>query len=190
MAVNTEALDDGKYVTMSSVSVVASRSTLAAQDVVATSSLSVGGTVTLSATTLSPSAVRVGSGAAIGPTLAFTSEASLGLFRSAASRLALSYGQFTTGDGTAILPGLAFASEVSLGLRRSAASVIQTSYGRFAADFRSASTLAASLTTANVTGAGDLAFSVLSLTANGAQFGFRSGNTTYIFYSGTSNQQV
>lgn len=59
MPANTEALDDGKYVTMSSLSVVASRATVRTTDLVVagnqtltgtlsiTSNLSVGGTTTL-----------------------------------------------------------------------------------------------------------------------------------------------
>ena len=73
--------------------------------------------------------VRVGAGSSDAPSIAFNSEASLGLYRSAASRLAVSYGQFVLPDGSSVQPGGTFASEVSLGFYRSAASVIRQSYG-------------------------------------------------------------
>ncbi len=150
------ALDDGKYATGSSLSIVASRATIAAQDVVATSTLSVGGAVTLSGTSVAALAVGVGSGAAIGPTLYFTSEVSLGFYRSGTSQMAQSFGTFNT----AATGGIAF--------------------NRLA--LQSSSTTAQSGATAKL-GDGQLYFSVLSLTSNGGEFGFRSGNTVYRFSS-------
>lgn len=135
------ALDDGKYVTMSSLSIVASRATLAAQDIVATSTFSgAAGTFT--------GVIKVPDGTASAPSYAFTSEASLGLYRSGSSILQLSYGGFKSGQ------------------------------------FISATTTSTSATTANQTVQGSLRFSVLSLSTNGAEIAFLSGNTTYRFSSG------
>jgi hypothetical protein len=68
-------------------------------------------------------------GSAILPPVCYSSESSLGLYRSAASTLALSYGQFSVPDGSAILPSVRYASEASLGIYRSAASQLAHSYG-------------------------------------------------------------
>ena len=155
MAVNTEALDDGKYNTMSSLSLVGSRATLAAQDVVATSTLSVGGTITMSASTISPSAVRVNSGAAIGPTLAMTSEVSLGFYRSAASQIALSYGTFNATGVSA--SGVLAATAILI----------------------SSATTAQSAASAKIPNQGQIVFSILSLTTNGAAIFYRSGNSVF-----------
>lgn len=168
---NTDYLESTPAV-FSSISLNGSGGTLSALAIVG-SNLSTSGKVVVPA------------GTAIAPTVTFASEQSLGLYRSAASRLALSYGQFTTGNGTAILPGLGFASEVSLGLYRSAASVMALSYGHLQAAISwSGMTASTSATTANQTVQGSLRVSVLSLTTNGAQIAFLSGNTTYLFNSG------
>ena len=154
MAVNTAALDDGKYNTGSSFSGVGSRTTLKTQDVVATSTLSVGGTITQTAGVfLAPD------GTALAPGDAFTSEASLGFYRSASSIIAQSYGTYQT----AVTGGIGF-NKLALLIGGSS------------------STTAASGATAKL-GDGQLYFSVLSLTSNGGEFGFRSGNTTYRFSS-------
>lgn len=204
---NTDYLDSTPAV-FSSISLNGSGATLTALAIVG-SNLSTSGKVVVPA------------GTAIAPTVTFNSEQSLGLYRSAASRLALSYGQFTTGDGTAILPGIAFASEVSLGLYRSAASKVAVSYGQLIVQagtailpgvgmssevslglYRSAASVLAvsyghlsspgfiSSTTTNqspsttkVTNQGQIVFSILSLTTNGAAMFYRSGNSTYVFES-------
>jgi hypothetical protein len=114
----------------------------------------------------------------------------LGLFRSGSSTMAMSFGQFRLGDGTAVLPSIGYTSETSLGLYRSASSIQKLSYGYLSGDFISSSTTNASQTTALLANQGGIVFSVLSLTVNGAEINFRSGNTVYHFYSGTSNQQV
>lgn len=132
---------------------------------------------------LSYGQAKVPDGSAILPPVCYSSESSLGLFRSAASTLALSYGQFQVQDGTAVLPPVRYASEASLGLYRSAASNLALSYGHLNAQYKvSTGTLAASCTTTNVVDK-EIKFSILSLTSNGAQFGFRSGNTTWIWNS-------
>lgn len=154
MASNSGYLDDGKYTTESSLSVVGSRATVLTQDLVVNSTLSVGGATTFSSTTLVALADGVGSGSAIGPTQYFTSEASLGLYRSAASQMALSYGTFN-----------------AIGLR--ASSVFQA-----AGIMLSSATTAQSASTAKVADT-QFIFSVLSLTTNGAALFYRSGNSTY-----------
>lgn len=79
--------------------------------------------------TLANSALVV-SGSATGPGLGFTSEASLGFFRSGASAIRMSYGQLSINSGSATTPGLGF-SDLSLGFYKSAKSTIQQSYGTF-----------------------------------------------------------
>jgi hypothetical protein len=190
MASNSGYLDDGKYTTTSSLSLVASRATLATVDLV-TSTLSVGGAATFSSTTISALADGVGSGAAIGPTNFFTSEASLGFFRSGTSQIATSYGTLNLGGG------LAFTSEISLGFNRSAASQIQQSYGTFNAVglaassilattglLISSSTTAQSASSVKIPNQGQIVFSILSLTTNGAAMYYRSGNSVYGWASG------
>jgi hypothetical protein len=158
MASNSGYLDDGKYTVTSSLSITASRATVATVDLV-TSTLSVGGLVTLSGTTLSALADGVGSGAAVGPTNFFTSEASLGFYRSAASQIAQSYGTFN-----------------AVGI---AASSILATTGLLI----SSATTAQSNSTAKIPNQGQIVFSILSLTTNGAAIYFRSGNSTYAWPS-------
>jgi len=157
------SLDDGKYTVFSSVSVEASRATLIAQDVTATSVLS---TAALKASTVS-SVGSVLAGALWSSTVS-------GIF----------YGQ----AGTAQLPTHTFSSEASLGFYRSAASNLAASYGTLTLSGVAATVYASSATTAQSgatakLGQGQLYFSVLSLTTNGGEFGFRSGNTVYRFAS-------
>src|SRR3990167_1502531 len=99
-----------------------------------TSNVSIRGRVTWHSAISSPllasfGTVRVGAGSAIMPSLAFNSEASLGLYRSGTSTIAMSYGQLRVDDGGALLPSVGFESETSLGLYRSVASAIALSYG-------------------------------------------------------------
>ena len=155
MASNSGYLDDGKYTTTSSLSITASRATLAAQDIVATSTLSVGGAVTLSLTTLSALADGVGSGAAVGPTNFFTSEASLGFYRSATSQIAQSYGTFN-----------------AVGIQ---ASSILAATGLLI----SSATTAQSASSTKIPNQGQIVFSILSLTTNGAAMYYRSGNSVF-----------
>lgn len=190
MASNSGYLDDGKYTTTSSLSITASRATVATTDLV-TSTLSVGGTATFSNTTISVLAAGTGSGAAVGPTNFFTSEASLGFYRSAASQIATSYGTLNLGGG------LAFTSEISLGFQRSAASQVLMSYGTLnvagltassvlasTGILISSSTTAQSASSAKIPNQGQIVFSILSLTTNGAAMYFRSGNSVYGWASG------
>jgi len=53
----------------------------------------------------------------------------------------------------------------------------------YAGVFLSSATTAASGATSKISQQGQLYFSVLSLTSNGGEFGFRSGNTVYRFAS-------
>ncbi len=120
MPVNTTALDDGQYTTLSSVSGTASRSTAKFQDLVATSTLSAPATTLTGALT-----------------------------------------------GT----GATFSSAV-------------TAQGwLYAGVFISSATTAQSGATSKVSQQGQFYFSVLSLTSNGGEIGFRSGNTVYRFAS-------
>jgi hypothetical protein len=69
-------------------------------------------------------------GSAVLPALVFQSDQSLGLYRSGASTMALSYGALALPVGSSASPSLAFTSETSLGFYRSAASAIAVSYGQ------------------------------------------------------------
>lgn len=81
--------------------------------------------------------------------------------------------------GSAIAPSVRYASELSLGFYRSAASIQKQSYGWLASDFISSSTTAQSASSAKIPNQGQIVFSVLSLTTNGAAIYFRSGNSVY-----------
>lgn len=65
----------------------------------------------------------------------------------------------------------------------SKATTVQRYDGWLSADFISSSTTNQSLATAKIPNQGQLAFSILSLTSNGAEFGVRSGNTVYRWFS-------
>ena len=85
----------------------------------------VGGTLTVTGVVTNTAKVLLPSGTEADPALGFSSEASLGLYRSAASIVAMTgIGQFSVADGTEALPSLGFESEASLGFFRSAASTI------------------------------------------------------------------
>lgn len=134
MAVNTEQQNDGKFVTTSSISIVGgpSRTTLKAEDMVGTSTLSTAAFTTA--------------------TLTATSTASVG--------------------GAVTMQSTAQV--------RSALTAIGWLY---AGVFISSATTAQSGATSKISQQGQLYFSVLSLTTNGGEFGFRSGNTVYRFAS-------
>lgn len=130
MAANTEYMDDGNYVTHSSLSIVASRATIKCQDLIVTSQISTG--------------------------------------------------NFDGQDGSALNPTYGFNSEQSLGFYRSAASIKALSYGFLSApQFISSLTTAQSASSAKVTNQGQIVFSILSLTTNGAALYYRSGNSVY-----------
>ena len=109
MAQNTNQLED--YTVFSSVSLNGSGATLKALDIVA-STFSATGTnkfAVVSASTVSGAVVTTQSGTAVAPSNAFLSEVSLGLYRSAASQIAMSYGTLTaTGFVFTKLAGSAF----------------------------------------------------------------------------------
>ena len=130
--------------------------------------------------------VRVASGTALAPSVAFNSEASLGLYRSTASQLAVSYGQFILGDGGAITPSVAFASDVSRGIYRSAASTIAFTSG-VTLNLRTGAVKVSWDTRANATGMsiGELA---IVFQASGISLMFSSGASSYVL--GQSTQSV
>lgn len=128
MPVNTSALDDGQYITHSSLSVVASRATIKAVDVVATGVAAITGALTLSST--------------------------------------LSVAGAITAQGAI-----------------QANSAVTAAGWLYAGVFISSATTAQSGATSRVSQQGQLYFSVLSLTSNGGEIGFRSGNTVYRFPS-------
>ncbi len=85
----------------------------------------VGGTLTVTGVITNAAKTLLPNGTEADPALGFTSEASLGLYRSAASIVAMTgIGQFSVADGTEALPSLGFESEASLGFYRSGASTI------------------------------------------------------------------
>ena len=122
------ALDDGQYVSMSSLSLIGSRATLQAQDLTVTGVQAVTGAQTLSSTLSVAGAVTMQSTAQV----------------------------------------------------RSAFTGIGWVYGGV---FISSATTAQSGATSKISQQGQMYFSVLSLTSNGGEFGFRSGNTVYRFAS-------
>lgn len=93
----------------------------------------------------------------------------------------LSAGLLTAGGaGTALMPNLRMGSEVSLGFYRSAASIAALSYGFLQAPaFISSSTTNQSASSAKITNQGQIVFSILSLTTNGAAMYYRSGNSVF-----------
>ena len=189
MAANTEALDDGKYVTHSSLSVVASRATVIAQDVTATSVLStaaltVQGTATLNGGGVF-SSVSVVNGTSVNTlvansTISAVGTTSLGVLvvNSTISAVgATSLGVGTLNSTLSAGGAVTFQSTAQV---RSALTGIGWVYGGV---FISSATTAQSGATSKISQQGQLYFSVLSLTSNGGEFGFRSGNTVYRFAS-------
>ena len=85
----------------------------------------IGGTLAVTGVVTNTDKVLFPSGTEADPAIGFSSETSLGLYRSAASIVAMTgIGQFSVADGTEALPSLGFESEASLGFYRSAASTI------------------------------------------------------------------
>lgn len=158
---NTLSAESGGVITTSQISTTTlGASLVSAQNVVAystisTPSLSAGVFTQTLASSTSLYAVQVASGSAILPTYAFNSEASLGFYRSAASMIASSY-------GTVALLGVA-ASQVL-----AATNILISS-----------ATTSASGATAKMPNQGQISFSILSNTTNGAELCYRSGNTVY-----------
>ena len=130
--------------------------------------------------------VRVGAGSAIMPSVAFNSEASLGLFRSAASVLNQSYGGFIGGDGSTVLPAFGFASDASRGFYRSAASTIALTSG-VTFDWRTGAVKWSWDTRPDASGmtTGELALVFL---ASGVSLVYSSGASSYVI--GQSSQSA
>lgn len=130
--------------------------------------------------------VRVGSGAALLPSMAFTSEASLGWYRSNTSRMALSYGQVEAPAGSAAGPSFTFTSDVSRGFYRSAASTIAITSGT-TFNWRTGAVKWSWDTRANADGlsTGELAIVFL---ASGISLVYSSGNSVYVI--GQSSQSA
>ena len=166
---NTESLDDGKYTTLSSISVVASRATVQATDIVARSTLSAAATTLSGAVTLN-STLSVGG--AITASAAVTGNSTL----SVGGAITASAG--VTANSTASIGGA--VTMQSTAQVRSAMTAIGWLY---AGVFISSATTAQSGATSKISQQGQMYFSVLSLTSNGGEIGFRSGNTVYRFAS-------
>lgn len=132
MAVNTNQQNDGKFVTTSSISVVGgpSRSTLQAEDLVATS--------VLSTALLTVSTLTVVSTASVGGAVTLQGN--------------------TTSSGTITTLALSGTRLFSSATTNQSASTVKVANGQ-------------------------IVFSILSLTTNGAAMFFRSGNSTYVFES-------
>jgi hypothetical protein len=133
-----------------------------------------------------------GSGSALAPSFRFGSEQSLGWYRSANSRLGLSYGQIVVPAGSTAEPPYAFTSEKTLGWYRSGASTMALSYGtlnlatssvRLSMRTITASALTASAANTNVA-VNEAVFTVGG--ASGASLAIHSGGTVYIFDSVSS----
>lgn len=92
----------------------------------------------------------------------------------------ISTGAFDAQDGSALNPAYGFNSEQSLGFYRSANSIKALSYGFLSApQFISSQTTNQSASSAKVTNQGQIVFSILSLTTNGAAMYYRSGNSVF-----------
>jgi hypothetical protein len=144
MAANTGYMDDGQYVTHSSLSIVGSpsRASVVAQDLVATSNISA-------------AVVQTPDGSATAPTQTFGSERSLGFYRSAASQIGMSYGTLNLVGATAT--GILAATGILI----------------------SSATTAQSASSTKIPNQGQIVFSILSLTTNGAAMYYRSGNSVF-----------
>lgn len=169
MTVNTNQLNDGQYVTTSSISIVGgpSRSTLIAEDVTATS--------VLSSALLKLSTLTVNSTASIGG--AVTLQGALTANNAATfSRISVVAG--TSVNTLVVNSTISAVGQVSAGLAQFNSKVT------FAGGpiILSSATTAQSASTAKVLD-GQLIFSILSLTTNGAAMYLRSGNSTWVFES-------
>lgn len=137
------------------------------------------------------------SGTSILPFLAFSSERSLGLFRSGVSTLALSYGALAVPAGSKTTPSLNYgSSESSLGWYRPGQATMAPSYGtldlapnavRLSVRTLAASSITASAAQTNVQ-PNEVVFTIGG--ASGASFGIMSGGTFYGFTSSFSAKQT
>lgn len=130
--------------------------------------------------------VQVPSGTSLAPTLAFTSEVSLGWYRSAASQMVLSYGQLATAqDGTNVAPAYTFLSDMSRGFYRSAASTIAITSG-VTFDWFTNSVTWSWNTNANASGmtTGNLR---IVFQPSGISLMYSSGKTSYVLGSSTQS---
>lgn len=130
-------------------------------------------------------------GTSLLPPYAISSESSLGFYRSGASRLGLSYGQFTIPDGSNTTPSIGLSSATSVGFYSSGVQTIAQSLGtlnlatnsvRLSMRTIAASALTASAANTNVA----VNEVVFTIQASGASFAINSGGTTWLFNSDAS----
>ena len=162
----------------------------------------VGGTLTVTGVITNAAKTLLPNGTEADPAIGFSSEASLGFYRSGASTIAMTgITQLLVADGSEAVPGLGFESEASLGFRRSAASVVLMENGELTiadgglnvssvitstdggGDFGSIATAA------NDTGMPDGAFRFVN-TASGISMAYRSGGTTYYLGAGSTESEA
>ncbi|KKK66305.1 hypothetical protein LCGC14_2965440 [marine sediment metagenome] len=162
----------------------------------------VGGTLTVTGVITNAAKTLLPNGTEADPAIGFSSEASLGFYRSGASTIAMTgITQLLVADGSEAVPGLGFESEASLGFRRSAASVVLMENGELTiadgglnvssvitstdggGDFGSIATAA------NDTGMPDGAFRFVN-TASGISLAYRSGGTTYYLGAGSTESEA
>lgn len=136
--------------------------------------------------------IRIPGGTVQIPAIRFSSEDSLGFFRSGASRVGISFGQFTIPDGSGTTPSLGLSSATSIGFYSSGVRTIAQSTGTFNlatnAVRLSMRTLAASSVTASAANT-NVAVNEVVFTiggASGASLIISSGGTAYIFNSAAS----
>ena len=160
----------------------------------------IGGTLAVTGVVTNTAKLLVPSGTEADPALGFSSEASLGFYRSGASTIAMTgITQLLVADGTEAVPGLGFESEASLGFRRSAASVVMLENGELTiADggLNLSSTISSTVANGDflsvATFANDTGMRANSLrivqAASGISLAIRSGSTTYYLGASTVSE--
>lgn len=127
-------------------------------------------------------------GGVLQPPYTFSSETSLGLYRSGASQLQLSYGSFVVPSGASLVVA---GTATLTGTTNATGTITLTSAGNVVVSSLTTSTSLSSLNIGAASGlSGNDAFTFLFFIggASGASFGIRSGSTTYIFGSSLSTK--
>lgn len=136
--------------------------------------------------------LALGTGSAVTPGYAFSSESSLGIYRSGVSTMGLSYGALVVPDGSSTTPSIGYSSNTSLGFYSFGVRTIAQSYGTFNLATNSVRlsmrTLAASSVTASAAktnvAVDEVVFTIGG--ASGASLIIYSGGTAYGFNSAFS----
>lgn len=124
------------------------------------------------------------SGTNVFPTFGFSTETRLGLFRSQASTVEITFGQFVVNSGSQVRPGIATNSERSLGIWRSGVSTLGLSYGTL-----NLATGAVNLSMATLAAATSAVDSGLAIVfrSSGLSLVYKSGGTIYVLAASTTS---